>query len=38
MFQIASNKVNQNLMYRKKQPIFNLQFQETFTSPEKEEA
>ena len=30
MFQIASSKVNQNLMQRKKNPVFNLQFTETF--------
>ena len=30
MFQIASSKVNQNLLQRKKNPVFNLQFTETF--------
>ena len=30
MFQIASSKINQNLQQRKKTPIFNLQFTETF--------
>lgn len=30
MFQIASSKVNQNLLARKKNPVFNLQFMETF--------
>ena len=30
MFQIASSKINQNLMQRKKNPVFNLQFTETF--------
>ena len=28
MFQIASSKVNQNLLQRKKNPVFNLQFTE----------
>ena len=32
MFQIASSKVNQNLLQRKKNPVFNLQFTETFES------
>ena len=30
MFQIASSRVNQNLLLRKKQPVFNLQFTEAF--------
>ena len=30
MFQIASSRVNQNLLMRKKQPVFNLQFTEAF--------
>ena len=30
MFQIASSKVNQSLLQRKKLPVFNLQFTETF--------
>ena len=30
MFQIASSKVNQHLLARKKSPVFNLQFTETF--------
>lgn len=30
MFQIASSKVNQNLLQRKKNPVFNLQFTEPF--------
>ena len=30
MFQIASSKVNQSLMQRKKNPVFNLQFTEPF--------
>ena len=34
MFQIASSKVNQNLLQRKKNPVFNLQFTETFEGQE----
>ena len=30
MFQIASSRVNQNLLQRKKNPVFNLQFTEAF--------
>ena len=30
MFQIASSKVNQSLLQRKKNPVFNLQFTEPF--------
>jgi len=30
MFQIASSKVNQSLLQRKKSPVFNLQFTEPF--------
>ena len=30
MFQIATSKINQNLVSRKKKPVFNLKFQETF--------
>jgi len=36
MFQIAGSKVNQMLMERKKDPVFNLQFTETFNVPESE--
>lgn len=36
MFQIASAKVNQNLMSRKKEPVFNLQFNETFEENPKQ--
>lgn len=34
MFQIASSKVNQNLLQRKKNPVFNLQFTEPFEGQE----
>ena len=34
MFQIASSRVNQNLLQRKKQPVFNLQFTEAFDARE----
>ena len=37
MFQIASSKINQNLMQRKKNPVFNLQFTETFESKSNED-
>ena len=30
MFQIASSKINQSLLQRKKLPVFNLKFTETF--------
>ena len=36
MFQIASSKVNQNLLQRKKNPVFNLQFMETFDGQEED--
>ena len=36
MFQIASSRVNQNLLQRKKNPIFNLQFTETFEGQEED--
>ena len=37
MFQIASSKVNQNLLQRKKNPVFNLQFTEPFEGQEEAE-
>ena len=36
MFQIASSKVNQNLLQRKKLPVFNLQFTENFDGQDAE--
>ena len=36
MFQIASSKINQNLLQRKKNAVFNLQFTETFEGQEDE--
>ena len=38
MFQIASSRVNQNLLQRKKNPVFNLQFTETFEGQDQEKA
>lgn len=38
MFQIASSRVNQNLLQRKKNPVFNLQFTETFEGQDEERA
>ena len=34
MFQIASSKVNQNLLQRKKSPVFNLQFTDAYNDGE----
>ena len=36
MFQIASSRVNQNLLQRKKLPVFNLQFTENFEGQDGE--
>ena len=36
MFQIASSRVNQNLLQRKKAPVFNLQFTENFEGQDAE--
>ena len=37
MFQIASSKVNQNLLHRKKNPVFNLQFTDAFNGGQAED-